>query len=178
MGWTSSIYWKAKSDVVKEVTGANFWSDSHEIVDFKSTKSGCFILLNQQNKAGGSQSVIVCVLISKIGHNEFGYKCIEEGSYPYYFDCPVSIINKANKLSEAMGRGADWRNAVLDHHKEKAALKLRRSKLKPELVLSLWDTNYRLIESIPRRGWLVESLKDNQVYRMSNNQIDLAEILT
>jgi hypothetical protein len=58
---------------------------------------------------GRQQKFIACFLLED-GGNGWGYKAMEEGMHPYYYDCPLRLLDLAPAVCEK------WRARVRAHH--------------------------------------------------------------
>lgn len=110
------------------------------------------------------------VLLFLMGANggQWGYKDMEETVHPYYYDCPLRLINAATEPMNEWSR--DWREKVRAYHAKKAA--------KPKAVAGMTVTyggiEYRLNHSLGRRGWDVTRTRDGMQFRMKATQVSKA----
>ena len=68
-----------------------------------------FEITNAQGEK--SRFINLFLLASKRG---YGYKDISEKEYPFYFDCPLSLLKLAPVTCE------EWRNSVKNYHEQKS----------------------------------------------------------
>lgn len=100
----------------------------------------------------------------------WGYKGLGEECGPYYFDCPLPLLNQATETTNE--RALEWRQSVRTFHATK------RPKVKSGDVVESGAYKYRLVEPAgPRRGWRVQSLADGCIYRMPANQLARAKLV-
>ena len=65
-------------------------------------------------KDGKTQEIWALIVLTDIYNGEFGYKDMSEEMYPYYFDCPVEILNL---LSHTDSENAiEWRKHCYARH--------------------------------------------------------------
>ncbi len=83
-----------------QLVGNVLWS----LVCLTALKDGCL-----QLKAGESINFIRCDLLESSPEG-WGYKCLEEASHPYHYDCPIHFLDLAPEQS------ADWRANVRQFH--------------------------------------------------------------
>ena len=62
-----------------------------------------------QNKNG----FVDCIIIKFKNNPYFEYKIMDESEYPYYFDCPVEILNLLSVTDNKLAN--DWRKACLNN---------------------------------------------------------------
>lgn len=99
----------------------------------------------------------------------WGYKGMGEEMCPYYYDCPLSLLNEASTPLNAETEA--WRQKVRDHHAKKAAKVAPR----PGLEVVSGKHTYTLVEKLaPRRGWRVQQQPSGIFYRMPAAQLSRA----
>jgi hypothetical protein len=103
-------------------------------------------------------------------NGRWGYKDMDETMHPYYYDCPLRLIDTATEpLNE---NATKWRETVREYWKKKAS--------KPQPVVGLRikysGTDYVLNEKAQgnRRGWVVTRVSDGQLFRMKAHQVSAA----
>lgn len=102
----------------------------------------------------------------------WGYKLLSELEYPYYFDCPMSLLRTVDPpLNE---NAAQWRAEVLKHHEREKDLK---NATQPGSVVELGGRRYRLEENLGRRGWVVVR-DDGMHFRMPSRQLRSASLIS
>ncbi|KVP75459.1 hypothetical protein WJ93_08850 [Burkholderia ubonensis] len=79
-------------------------------------------------------------------------------------DCPVDYLRFLPDTEDV--RELEWREAVREHHRKKAALRKQKKSLEPGMELTLAGKRYQLKESLGTSGWRVLCLDDGQPYRM------------
>lgn len=119
----------------------------------------------------GKQRFIVLYLTERNRHHiasyQWGYKDMDESVHPYYYDCPIRLLDLAHQSIES-----EWRKAVRDTARRKS-----QSKGKPESgqVVIYDGTAYRLDAPCgPRKGWHVARVSDNMPFRMKAKQLSAA----
>jgi hypothetical protein len=96
----------------------------------------------------------------------WGYKDMDESMHPYYYDCPIGLLDLTPQAIES-----DWRKAVRAHHAK------RKTVPKPEKykVVTYGGERYQLNYPIaPRRGWDVTRVRDGMNFRMKAKQLSAA----
>jgi hypothetical protein len=97
----------------------------------------------------------------------WGYKDMDESVHPYYYDCPIRLLDLTPQAIES-----GWRKAVRD-----AARRKSQPKVKPESgqVVTYAGVQYRLDAPCgARRGWHVARVSDNMPFRMKAKQLSAA----
>jgi len=100
-----------------------------------------------------------------------GYKGMSEDWGPYYYDCPLSILDNAR--APETETAYKWRQKVREYH---AARKSHKAALKPGVTVKYGDAAYTLIQSLGRKGWEVRGPHDC-IYRMKATQLARAKVI-
>jgi hypothetical protein len=121
-------------------------------------------------EGGGEQRFIVLYLTEcdRRDHPAYrwGYKDMDESMHPYYYDCPIRLLDLTPQAIES-----EWRKAVRAHHAK------RKTVPKPEKhkVVTYGGERYQLNYPIaPRRGWDVTRVRDGMNFRMKAKQVNAA----
>jgi hypothetical protein len=106
MGWISRRGSKP-SDWKKEILSDYDSSDRCKVVDHKATCFGThwWVLFETKDKV----RFIVLYLFKRF-EDGWGYKDMDESMFPYYFDCPVSLLNKAGESDNE--QTTKWRQVI------------------------------------------------------------------
>jgi hypothetical protein len=97
----------------------------------------------------------------------WGYKDMDESMHPYYYDCPLRLLD----ATKPDGEESEWRKAVRARHAQ------RKTVPKPEKhkVVTYGGERYQLNHPIaPRRGWDVTRVRDGMNFRMKAKQLSAA----
>lgn len=100
----------------------------------------------------------------------WGSKGMDESWGPYYFDCPLTLLDAADDTDNESALA--WRKKVREHHAAKSA------KPKPAAgqIVKYGPHCYKLDRPYaPRKGWWVTRL-DGAVFRMNAKQLAQAEV--
>ncbi len=101
-------------------------------------------------------------------NGRWGYKDMDETMHPYYYDCPLRLIDTATEpLNEA---SAEWRNKVRTYWERKKST----SKPVSGMTVNYCGTQYQLRIPLGRRGWDVVRVIDGQPFRMKSRQVSQA----
>lgn len=71
------------------------------------------------NKPGKPREVYAGVALYSLKGGEFGYKEMDESMGPYYFECPIRILDKLTPPTSSYA--AEWRNKCRAHHASRRA---------------------------------------------------------
>lgn len=150
MGWLYPYHTTTKKLLVEDVLAT--WKRCEGIVHAtKCVKDGMWILGTPK----GFDKPFIGFYLMKKAQGLWGYKDMEEACHPYYYDCPIDWLDKAAVMNQS------WRDGVIKHHSDKAAVKLARTKLvkdKSYLVGGSWRlhgnniTEVFVISTKPLRG--------------------------
>jgi hypothetical protein len=111
---------------------------------------------------------------------EAAVKCMDEGSGPCYYDCPLSFLDRADP---PVGPYAGpWREQVRAFHAQR---RLRRRAIGAGTRVELGPHTYVLLRSLGRSGWEVLRQSESQsqngtdggVFRMTTRQLGRARLL-
>lgn len=97
---------------------------------------------------------------------EWGYKDMDETMGPYYYDCPVAMIDMAGPTPHKTAQ--DWRDNVLKFHAR------RSRKLEVGMKIRMGDKNYT-VESVGHRK--IIRREDGCRFRLSRRNLENLEIV-
>lgn len=107
MGWTETVarhYKNGKVDKNKEIL--EVFADGYEIIKGSFVGSTWYGAVKHNNEIFGC---VARTSVRKEGYGHwFGYKLMDETEGPYYFDCPVSILNLLTPTDNEIAN--EWRN--------------------------------------------------------------------
>lgn len=120
-------------------------------------------------RRGEQRFILLYLLKSSAGGDwyKWGYKDMDETMHPYYYDCPLRLLD----ATKPDGEESEWRKAVRAYHAK------RKTVPKPEKhkVVTYGGERYRLNYPIaPRRGWDVTRVRDGMTFRMNAKQVSAA----
>lgn len=169
MGWLYSTAWPTRKDLENHLledsrkTGryvAHKWVGSNFWVVEKSRHDGkpyiCLCLTAKHKNVGYS------------GQDGYGYKDMTEEMEPYYYDCPLSFLEKAPVACQ------DWRDKVVAFHENEKRYAEMKEKLQVGTIILLKDCKIpevRLTQLKPMRGVYL-----GITYRISPKILKSAEI--
>ena len=164
MGW---LYYKnSKDQLVKDLLDPAKYS-SATITDHSLRGNHLWV---QIEKNDTKERLIVLFLLGSSGRTfqNWGYKDMDETMHPFYYDCPLRLIDTATEpLNES---SAEWRNKVRTYWERK------KSTSKPVcgMTVNYCGTQYQLRIPLGRRGWDVVRISDGMAFRMKSRQVSQA----
>lgn len=163
MGWTFG-YETDRKRFIESITSKSHFSGGYTPLEHRVVGNHVWQLV-LKNSTG--DKFISLALIAKERNGGWGYKGLSEDMGPCYYDCPLSLIDKAT--APVNQYAADWRNEVRKHHAEKA----QRKQLQPGTVITFGNQRYRLDQRHPNphKGWLVSRVSDGMTFRISNRNL-------
>ena len=166
MGWSFEICERSRKDYLERITGPGHFGPGYTPLESRVVGNHVWQLVRIE---AANRTFITLDLIAKERNGGWGYKGMSEDMGPYYYDCPLALLNKA---SEPINESAkEWRVKVLAHHAKKSC------KRKPVagLVIQSGSHQYKLIEPCaPRKGWRVIHTETGVTYRMPAAQLSRA----
>lgn len=152
----------------KQYIYKEFNNEQSEIV-YSSIRSNIAYLALKIKKTNDIIAIVVLIRRSKKnGINEILIKDMEESQGPFYYDCPVKLLNMLT-VTENIG-SINWRNNCKQYHIEKKQLMHKVKALKNGDKLS---DDYTFIRYIPKfKKYCMEIYvhSANMTYRMSIKQ--------
>ena len=163
MGWTFG-YETDRKRFIESITSKSHFSDGYTPLEHRVVGNHVWQLV-LKNSTG--DKFITLDLIAKQRGGGWGYKGLSESMGPCYYDCPLSLLEKATAPLDKYA--ADWRDKVRKYHAEKA----QRKQVKPGAVFTFGDHQYRLDQrhQNPRKGWLISRVSDGMTFRISSRNL-------
>ena len=157
MGWNIYDGVKTAKEAINR-TIEEFAADV-KVIDQKLVGQHNWLILEKNQ-----QRVIVLMLLKKYKDGR-GVKLIDETAYPYYYDCPVSLLKNAGvPVDETASK---WRKAVVDYHEARKLARQKKADLAPGKQILIDGYLYTLTSYNGRRGWLAQR-SDGLLYKISN----------
>lgn len=163
MGW--SFCAASKDALVSHIERDLAGLSDAEVVDKALRGSRFWVAMRR-----GEQRFIVLFLLKSDGGSDcyrWGYKDMDETMHPYYYDCPLRLLD----ATKPDGEESEWRKAVRAYHAK------RKTAPKPEqgMTVTYGGEQYQLNYPIaPRRGWDVTKVQNGMRYRMKAKQVNAA----
>ncbi|MFV0678183.1 hypothetical protein [Variovorax sp. tm] len=129
-----------------------------------------FLAQTRSGEAAGHKWIGLTLIDSRRG--EVAVKCMDESVGPYYYDCPLEFLDRAD--APVGPYAGPWREKVRAFHASRAA---RRAAIHQGVRVSYDGHTYVLRHSLGRRGWQVQR-EDGLIFRMKARQLQRATVLT
>lgn len=171
MGWSFSYVDVGRDAHIASLTSQSAFSTGYTHLEHRVVGNCIWHLLRIE---ATGRIMISLTLIAKERDGGWGEKGMSEDAGPCYYNCPLSLLNKASPAPEGSYAVA-WREKVRAYHAK------RTSKPKPVagMVVKSGDTEYRLTSpGRPRMGWAVERVSDGARFRMPAAQLSRALLST
>jgi hypothetical protein len=128
-----------------------------------------FLAQTRSGEHAGRKWIGLTLIDSRRG--QVAVKCMDETVGPYYFDCPLAFIDRAD--APVGPHAGPWREKVKAFHANRTA---RRAAIRQGLRVMYDGQVYELCRSLGRRGWEVLS-EDGVILRMKARQLWQATLL-
>ena len=115
MGWDSASNWHKPSDVSTELL-AEPMAKGCTLLDKAITSGGKHVWLAIQGPDG--QTFVAMYLIDKCGQY-YGYKAMDEEMGPYFYDCPMRLLDLTEAHKPTSAESTKWRMMVRQYHADK-----------------------------------------------------------
>jgi hypothetical protein len=161
MGWSFAYVDIGRKAHIAEIRSAKHFGPDFTPLRGSTVGNHIWQLVRQES---ANRTFITLDLIAKDRAGGWGYKGMSEDMGPYYYDCPLSLIDAASEPINESAR--EWRLKVRAHHAKKTSHKCFAGQ-----VVSYGGDTYTLIAPAgPRKGWVVDSSTGCR-YRMNFKQL-------
>lgn len=165
MGW--SFGWSSKKELANKVKCNDFYATGYSVVKAREVGNHVWVALRKPDG-----SIIVTLTLLQCADGEWGYKSITEGECPYYFDCPLSVLEAATTTN--CRSSLEWRDKVRLFHEEKN----RRPSYAPNQLWEFEGQQYLLkCKLAPRMGWYCFRMPDKKPFRIKFNHLAAARFI-
>lgn len=152
MGWSFSMQDIGRKAHIESLTAANHFSPGYVPIAYRVVGNHVWQLVQRPD----GTKYITLDLIAKERGGGWGYKGLDEDSGPYYFDCPLTLLDKADPPSTA--NATTWRAKVVEYADRQKRLKREMQNLKPGTVIVVGPCQYTLLDGLGRSGWIARDL--------------------
>ncbi len=166
MGWSFNCVDRGRKAFIEDLTSKSHFSEDYTPLASRIVGNHVWQLVRQESIG---RTFITLDMIAKERNGGWGYKGISEDMGPYYYDCPLALLDMAGEATT--DNGAEWRIKVRELHAKKT------SKRKPlaGLIVNSGSHQYELLEPCaPRKGWRVRDTDTGCTYRMPAAQLSRA----
>jgi len=165
MGWSFDIVERSKKEFIAELTDDRHFADGYKYIDHRVVGNHLWTLAMRPD---GSKFISLD-LIAKERNGGYGNKSMSEDSGPYYYDCPLSLLDKTSPTESI--NAIEWRGKVREYH----ARNKNKAQPVPGMIVTSYGQEYKLVEPCAtRRGWIVIGVWNNQKYRMPASHLSKA----
>jgi hypothetical protein len=120
MGWCCEYGWKSADDVEATIYRPE------RLVAKARTREGGYLVSWALYKGDGDTRFIVCNLLDyRPANREWWHKDMDESMGPYYFSCPLSLLDGASEPVNESAR--EWRDNVRKWHAGKAQARVEKA---------------------------------------------------
>ena len=121
MGWLFTA--QTKAQLIRELIAPNENERlKSKVLDFEICEDGLWSLVHVTAKSGsvhflaeGESTTYIRLDLLEQSSDGWGYKTLDESAHPYYYSCPLRILEAAPVQSEK------WRELVRASHAQKCA---------------------------------------------------------
>ena len=132
---------------IKSLTSVKHFSPGYTPITYRVVGNHVWQLVQRPD----GTKYITLDLIAKERGGGRGYKGMDEDWGPYFFDCPLSLLDRADPPTTENAKA--WRIKVREYADRQKRLKREMSTLKPGTVLVVGPCQYTLLEDLGRSGW-------------------------
>ena len=152
MGWSFSMQDTGRKAHIESLTNQRHFSNGYVPITFRVVGNHIWQLVQRPD----GTKFIALDLIAKERGGGWGYKSMDEDWGPYFFDCPVTLLDKADP--PATPNAEAWRAKVFEYADQQKRLKREMQTLKPGSVIVAGPCQYTLLEDLGRSGWRAKDL--------------------
>ena len=152
MGWSFAMQDIGRKAHIESLTSVKHFSPGYVPVTHRVV--GCHVWQLAQRPDG--TKFITLDLIAKERGGGWGYKNLDEDCGPYFFDCPVTLLDRADPPATENAKA--WRIKVWEFADRQKRLKREMQTLKPGTVIVVGPCQYTLLEDLGRSGWTARDL--------------------
>lgn len=150
MGWSFAMQDTGRKAHIESLTSARHFSPGYIPITHRVVGNHVWQLVQRPD---GTKHITLD-LIAKERGGGWGYKSMDEDCAPYFFDCPATLLDKADPPATASAQ--DWRVKVFEYADQQKRLKREMLTLKPGSVIVTAHNRYTLLEDLDRSGWRAE----------------------
>ena len=152
MGWSFSMRDIGRKAHIESLTSARHFSNGYVPVTHRVVGNKVWQLVQRPD----GTKFITLDLIAKERGGGWGYKSLDEDCGPYHYDCPATLLDKADPPATENAKA--WRVKVWEFVDRQKRLKREMQTLKPGSVIVVGPCQYVLLEDLGRSGWIARDL--------------------
>lgn len=150
MGWSFAMQDVGRKAHIESLTNQRHFSNGYVPVAHRVVGSHIWQLVQRPD---GTKHITLD-LIAKERGGGWGYKSLDEDAGPYHYDCPVTLLDRADPPATASAEA--WRAKVYEFADRQKRLKREMQTLKPGSVIVVGPCQYTLLEGLGRSGWIAK----------------------
>ena len=150
MGWSFAMLDTGRKAHIESLTSQRHFSPGYIPITFRVVGSHVWQLVQRPD----GTKYITLDLIAKERGGGWGYKGIDEDWGPHHYDCPATLLDKADPPATANAEA--WRAKVFEYADRLKRLKREMQTLKPGTVIVTAQNQYTLLNDLGRSGWRVK----------------------
>jgi hypothetical protein len=109
MGWLFT-HGASRKDIIEDLTRERVQENGNGIRTLRKSFRGNTMYVLHETFGEKPLKFVIVYLLQRDASCGWGYKDMDEGMLPYYFDCPVSFLDEADEPMNENAR--DWREKV------------------------------------------------------------------
>jgi len=112
MGWTYPYNRNSKAELALDLLQMG---PTRKVLDHSMRGNTYYVLIEYADGSGRTLRGILVYLLQPDEQGRYGYKDMDETMEPYYWDCPLRLIDKADEIGPSPYPAANaWRKQVRD----------------------------------------------------------------
>lgn len=152
MGWSFSMRNTGRKAHIESLTSHRRFRNGYVPITYRVVGNHVWQLVQRPN----GTKYITLDLIAKERGGGWGYKGLDEDWGPTHFDCPLTLLDKADPPATANAEA--WRTKVWEYADRQKRLKREMQTLKPGTVIVVGPCQYTLLNDLGRSGWRARDL--------------------
>lgn len=151
MGWSFAMLDTGRKAHIESLTNQRHFSNGYVPITHRVV--GCHVWQLVQ-RPDGTKFITLDLIAKERGGGGWGYKSMDEDWGPCFFDCPVTLLDKADP--PATPNAEAWRAKVWEFVDRQKRLKREMQTLKPGTVIVTAQNQYTMLNDLGRSGWRVK----------------------
>ena len=150
MGWSFAMRDTGRKAHIESLTNQRHFSPGYVPITHRVVGNHIWQLVQRPD---GTKYITLDLIAKERG---WGYKSLDEDCGPYFFDCPTTLLGKADPPATANAEA--WRVKVWEYADRQKRLKREMQTLKPGDTIEVGPCQYTLLEDLGRSGWRAKDL--------------------
>jgi hypothetical protein len=171
MGWSYNTRKQSKESFVHEIIMG--FSNNALVLAHSVRGNNLWVLVKPSDA-----DPIICLFLMSSDKGCWGYKSMDESMGPYYYNCPLTFLDRSPEPHGCninhMDSGRTWRDYVRDHYKELSNRDKPKVgdtvKLDPEKYPG-YQQSYRVTDNLGRKGLLLDGYLRLKCYQIRHAKV-------